>query len=173
MVMILKWLWWLKWWCWFNECSFLLFILQLHCPIVVSLLGNLGHFPEGKPATTVSLPSLHCTLCVCVCVFSQSTKLWQCDMAYRIFNPFPAKPFADAIFHLKAVSKEMLKRPEMFFPRTQLRFKMYQKLEFTQEVRIHHSIAAYKPHTVLCYRPHMMPQSFACVYTSGTSAYKL
>ena len=69
-------------------------------------------------------------------------------MAYRIFNPFPAKPFADAIFHLKAVSKEMLKRPEMFYVRTQLHFRMYQKLKFIQEVSIQHPIAAHNLHNV-------------------------
>ena len=42
----------------------------------------------------------------------------------------------------------MLKRLEMFIFRNQLRFRMYQKLEFTQEVSIRYPIAAYKLHTV-------------------------
>ena len=36
----------------------------------------------------------------------------------------------------------------MFILRTQPRFRMYQRLEFTQEVSIQHPIAAYKLHTV-------------------------
>ena len=42
----------------------------------------------------------------------------------------------------------MLKRLEMFILRTQRRFRMYQKLEFTQEVSFQHPIAAYKLHAV-------------------------
>ena len=42
----------------------------------------------------------------------------------------------------------MLKRLGMFIFRNQLRFRMYQKLEFTQEVSIPNPTAAYKLHTV-------------------------
>ena len=42
----------------------------------------------------------------------------------------------------------MIKRPEMFILRTQLHFRIYQKLEFTQEVSIQYPVAAYKLHTV-------------------------
>ena len=49
----------------------------------------------------------------------------------------------------------MWKRPEMFIPKTQLCFRMYQKLEFMQEVSIEHPIAAYKLHTV-CFAAHFI-----------------
>ena len=40
----------------------------------------------------------------------------------------------------------------MLVLRTQLRFRMYQKLEFTQEVNIQHPTAAYKLYTVcMCF----------------------
>ena len=42
----------------------------------------------------------------------------------------------------------MLKRLGMFIFRNQLRFRMYQKLEFTQEVSIQYPIASYNLHTV-------------------------
>ena len=42
----------------------------------------------------------------------------------------------------------MLKRSEMFTFRNQFHLRMYQRLEFTQEVSIQHPIAAYKLHTV-------------------------
>ena len=52
------------------------------------------------------------------------------------------------LFSSKSSFKEMLKRSEMFILRTQLRYRIYQKLEFTQELCIKHPIAAYKLHTV-------------------------
>ena len=42
----------------------------------------------------------------------------------------------------------MLQRPEMFILGTPLHYRMYQKLEFTQEVSVQHPTAAYKLHTV-------------------------
>ena len=42
----------------------------------------------------------------------------------------------------------MLERPEIFILQTQLRFRVYQKLEFMQEVSVQHPKAAYKLHTV-------------------------
>ena len=66
-----------------------------------------------------------------------------------IINPFPAKPFTLLmLFSSKSRLKEMLKRPKNFILRTQLRCRMYQKLEFMQEVSIHYPTEAYKLHTV-------------------------
>ena len=52
------------------------------------------------------------------------------------------------LFSSKSSLKEMLERPEIFILRTQLRFRVYQKLEFMQEVSVQHPKAAYKLHTV-------------------------
>ena len=57
----------------FTQCTaiemaydWLLFILQLQSPIGISPMGNIGCFLWGKPAATVTLPNLHCTLGVLV-----------------------------------------------------------------------------------------------------------
>ena len=42
----------------------------------------------------------------------------------------------------------MLTRPELFVFRTQLRFRTYQKLEYTQEGSIQHHSAVHNLHTV-------------------------
>ena len=52
-----------RWWFWLF-----LLILQIHCPIRISPMGNSGCFPWGKPAATVKLLNLYCMLvffCVC------------------------------------------------------------------------------------------------------------
>ena len=47
-----------------------------------------------------------------------------------VFNPFPAKPFTLLmLFSSKSSLKEMLKRPQICILRTQLHFRMYQKLK--------------------------------------------
>ena len=56
-------------------------------------------------------------------------------------------------FHLKNSLKEILKRPEMFIFRTQRPFRMYQKLELTQEVRIQHELHTVYFDTSLTWRP--------------------
>ena len=52
------------------------------------------------------------------------------------------------VFSSKSSLKEMINRPELLIFRTQLRFRMYQKLEYTQEVSIQHHPAVHKLHTV-------------------------
>ena len=37
-------------------------VFLLYCIIRISPMGNLGHFSHGKPAVTVTLPSLQCVL---------------------------------------------------------------------------------------------------------------
>ena len=74
------------------------------------------------------------------------------------FNPFPAKPFTLLmLFSSKSSLKELLKSPEMFIFRNQLHFRMYQKMEFTQEVSIQHPVASsiQTAHCVPCHRSHI------------------
>ena len=55
----------------------------------------------------------------------------------------------------------MLQRPEMFILGTPLHYRMYQKLEFTQEVSVQHPTAAYK--LTLC----VLPQTSYDVLKAG------
>ena len=65
------------------------------------------------------------------------------------FNQFPAKPPTWLVLSSSISGlRELLKRSEMFTFRNQFHLRMYQRLEFTQEVSIQHPIAAYKLHTV-------------------------
>ena len=50
------------------------------------------------------------------------------------YNPFPAKPFTLLVlFSSKSSLKEMVKRPQLFILRTQLRFRMYQNWNLSRE----------------------------------------
>ena len=93
-------------------------------------------------------------------------------------NPFPAKLFTLLmLFSSKSSIKEILKRLEIMIFRTPLRFRMYQKLEFTQFIIQHHP-AEYKLHTLcfatdLIWRPHgkervkRKKKQFECTYLAG------
>ena len=56
--------------------------LQLYCPSGISPMGNLGCFPQGKPAATESRYPTYCACWVFWCFHNPPN----CDMDYRIFN---------------------------------------------------------------------------------------
>ena len=58
------------------------FILQLYCPIGISPMGNLGHFPWGKPAATESHYPSYGACQVFQCFHNPTNS----DLDYRIFN---------------------------------------------------------------------------------------
>ena len=71
----------------------------------------------------------------------------------RNINPFPAQSLALLmLFSFKSSLKGMLKRPEMFMLRAQLRLRMYQRLELRQELAF--NIRQQQANCTLCTLPH-------------------
>ena len=92
--------------------------------------------PDAKTVAHFTLEKIHTR----VISFEEQvnyTTVSLLDKFSHSFNLFPAKPFNMLVlFSSKSSLKDKLKRLEMFIRRTQLCFRMYQKLEFTQEVSI-------------------------------------
>ena len=63
--------------------TFASYVLQLYCPFGISPMGDLGCFPQGKPAATE--PRYPPTCCACW-VFQCFHSAPNSDLDYRIFN---------------------------------------------------------------------------------------
>ena len=117
----------------------LLFSFSLPLP-PLSLPPSLSLSPPLSPSLSLSLsPSLSLPLSL---PLSPSLSLSLLTLS------LPDHLLCWCCFHLKAVSKRLSERPEMFILRTQLCLRMYPKSEFTQEASIQHPTAAYKLHQV-------------------------